>query len=845
MSNAVGAAAEPKWMTAVERACARIAPTWPLDQFIAVNPYWGRLDQPIRDAAAELATLSGSRLTLPRSYYREQWRARAFDTASLQAAIDEAGAPVRVDPLISALDADPAARQPLPLVSDAADAHRDLRHVMPWRDFVTHQVSQHAAAFFDRHQAAWGLDRSGGLYASWRRQALADRGTATLMGRAGLPAFAASLPEGSRDAVDRLLGTLGSRGRWAESYLGAVLLSINGWASWCAYERWQDGLKGSPTTLDGHLFDLLAIRLAWEAFLFDAELEPSHRSAWAAAWAEVAAIVALERVGQANDWLYQRAMELAYASRLCAELSAGSRDTDPTAPQIQAVFCIDVRSEVFRRALEAEGPRVQTLGFAGFFGLPIAYSPIASAMTRPQLPGLLAPALGSTDEAAAPSLGDAIRRRRTQALGRWQRWKDFRGAAASTFTFVESIGLAYAGALLGDSLPHRGARRPVEQIGLSAAEVGSIAPMLQPNAPADSPAWLDAQCELAAGVVRAMSLPRPHARLVLLAGHGSQSANNPHAGGLDCGACGGQTGEVNARILAGLLNDPEIRRGLRERSVAIDNATCFVAGLHNTTTDDVTLFDLAAMPETHAADLAALQKMLGRAGERARIERAPGLDGVDPRGGLDTHSRIRERANDWAQVRPEWGLANNAAFIVAPRSRSRHIDLQGRSFLHDYRWQDDDGYSVLELILTAPMVVTNWINLQYYASTVDNSRYGSGNKVLHNVVGGRLGVFEGNGGDLRIGLPWQSLHDGAALRHTPLRLSVFVEAPQGAIESIVAKHETVERLIQNEWIHFYRLADDGSSYLLRGSSWRKTANRSFAMGELESVPARDAELHQR
>ncbi len=62
--------------------------------------------------------------------------------------------------------------------------------------------------------------------------------------------------------------------------------------------------------------------------------------------------------------------------------------------------------------------------------------------------------------------------------------------------------------------------------------------------------------------------------------------------------------------------------------------------------------------------------------------------------------------------------------------------------------------------MTAPMVVTNWINLQYHASTVDNRRYGSGNKVLHNVVGGRLGVFEGNGGDLRIGLPLQSLHDG-------------------------------------------------------------------------------------
>ena len=121
---------------------------------------------------------------------------------------------------------------------------------------------------------------------------------------------------------------------------------------------------------------------------------------------------------------------------------------------------------------------------------------------------------------------------------------------------------------------------------------------------------------------------------------------------------------------------------------------------------------------------------------------------------------VLERANDWAQVRPEWGLVDNAAFIVAPRARSRHLDLAGRSFLHEYDYRLDPELDVLSLIMTAPMVVTHWINMQYHASTVDNQRYGSGNKLLHNVVGGHLGVFEGNGGDLRIGLPIQSLHDG-------------------------------------------------------------------------------------
>jgi hypothetical protein len=106
------------------------------------------------------------------------------------------------------------------------------------------------------------------------------------------------------------------------------------------------------------------------------------------------------------------------------------------------------------------------------------------------------------------------------------------------------------------------------------------------------------------------------------------------------------------------------------------------------------------------------------------------------------------------------------------------------------------------------MVVTNWINMQYFASTVDNKRFGSGNKTLHNVVAGRIGVFEGNGGDLRIGLPWQSLHDGERWLHTPLRLTVVIEAPRDAIDSVMARHETVRHLVQNRWLYLMRLDGD-------------------------------------
>lgn len=187
-----------------------------------------------------------------------------------------------------------------------------------------------------------------------------------------------------------------------------------------------------------------------------------------------------------------------------------------------------------------------------------------------------------------------------------------------------------------------------------------------------------------------------------------------------------------------------------------------------------------------------------------RRERAP-LLGLNPQAApADLLGQLQRRANDGAQTRPEWGLANNAAFVIAPRPRTQGLALAGRSFLHDYdAGQDADG-SLLELLMTAPMLVTHWINWQYHASTCDPLRLGSGNKVLHNVVGGHMGVFEGNGGDLRIGLSKQSLHDGERWVHEPLRLTVVIDAPAPAIERIIHKHAVVRHLVDNGWLHLWR-----------------------------------------
>ena len=794
----------------VNTACQRIAPTWPLDQFIAVNPYWGFVEQPIAQADLQLGQLSGTSLVMPRSFYHAEWQAGRLTQAHLQAAIDAVNANCKVDDLIDSLTHETQAAKPQILMTALADSQRDMSHAMAWGDFVTHQISQHCAAYFDVSQAAWNPERVG-LYASWVKQLVRDHSTALLMGYAGFSQKAASLSHDPRELIASATQALGIQSEQCADYYTALLMSINGWASWCAYERWQARLGTVPGQTDSDdIIELLAIRLGWEWLLLQNPHNAQIAPEWIAARAQNCWATAVFDTQKRHDWLLQDALERAYQQPLARGLMNAPAVAAP--PTVQAIFCIDVRSEVFRRALEASSSTIQTRGFAGFFGLFISYSPTGTAMTRPQLPGLLASSRCVADEwddCDSLSLGQAITQRRKQNLNWRSTWQSFRSAASSGFSFVETCGMLYAGKLLKNTLPSYHTAQTVEQTGLSGDEVKASRPRLQNLPGATAEAELQARCDMAAGILGAIGVTKDFARIVLLAGHGSQTANNPHAAGLDCGACGGQTGEVNARVLAALLNDAAVRTTLLAKNITIPASTWVLGGMHNTTTDELTLYDTDLMPASHAHDLALLNATLAQAGQRARAERAPTL-GLAHLSNLarDTEQlekTIKARANDWAQVRPEWGLANNAAFIVAPRTRSQHLNLAGRAFLHDYDHSQDTTLGVLELIMTAPMVVTNWINLQYYASVVDNVKYGSGNKVLHNVVGGRLGVFEGNGGDLRIGLPLQSLHDGQQWQHTPLRLSVFIEAPQTAIDSIIAKHAVVRQLVENQWLHLFQI----------------------------------------
>ncbi len=781
---------------AMDRAARAIPPAWPLASSVAVNPFLGQTEEPLAKVGARLARVAGARVAMPRRWYGQKIAAGAIGEADLKAAIASArvwSMPVDVSAVKFAASVEAPPAKALPTIAELAARASGV----DWPGIIAERFGAWAAGYFDEGQALWAAPKGRGAYAAWRAVASHDL-TPEI---AGLPDFALHVseePETASAVVERVVARLSLDADAVETYFHQMLMTLGGWAQYARYKLWQAELAGGA---DGTITDFLAIRLIWEEALFlryGAEIA----EAWGSVRRAHAAPVA-PTLDCVIDAILQEAAERAAQRSLAQTLAGHSRQAIHDRPVLQAAFCIDVRSEVLRRALESIDPRIQTMGFAGFFGLTTAHRRFASDVEERRLPVLLNPALKSCSGGPEVRAKDRSARFKARAKRAWGR---FKLAAVSSFAFVEATGPVYVGKLLTDALGLRGALPPSDPL-----------PRLDPQLD------LETRVKAAETVLHAMSLSRDFARIVLLAGHGANVVNNPHASALQCGACGGYPGDVNARLLASLLNDAAVREGLAKNGVEIPDDTLFVAALHDTTTDKVTLFDEDHPSAAHRGDLEQTRAWLASAGKIARTERALRL----PR--AESEAAIQRRSRDWSEIRPEWALAGCQAFIAAPRGRTAGKSLEGRAFLHDYDWKQDKSFGVLELILTAPVVVASWISLQYYGSTIAPDIFGGGNKLLHNVTGG-IGVVEGNGGLLRVGLPWQSVHDGERYAHDPLRLSVCVEAPREALSKILFRHANVRALFDNGWLHLFALDEAGRM------AWRYAGDLKWsAMEDLDAT----------
>jgi uncharacterized protein len=736
----------------------RVVPmTWGLDTFVAANPLHGFEHLPFEEAAEHAADL--------------------FDARAYPPARDAEGRAVLPPLRIGRRPATALLRYGTAAVADLVDA------------VVAHWCATHHGA-----PAQGAAD---GLYRSWTAHAVHDPDLRRLIG-ADLRRIVAALPDQPEHAVAHVLGELGVGRNAVVAYLEAQLARLPGWAA--AFARRSD--QHEP----GALVDFVATRLAVEHLLLAARVPVATPPA-----PDEDVAGEMERTRRLAD--AQTAAEAEYRDRLLGALQ-DHRGAAPTVPvDAQVVCCIDVRSEGLRRHLEQTGA-YETLGFAGFFGLPIAFAgadahesaePNGHAgAAEPHCPVILDPRATITDEAPARrhDVHDAF--------------VSAKSGSCSGYVLADAAGWVLGLAAMASSLAPTGVarlgralRKPADRRRLRIDEHDDDRGL--------SPAE---QAELALGALTAMGLTTGFAPLVVLCGHRSDHRNNPYRSALHCGACGGNPGGDNARVLATICNRAEVRAALAARGIVIGDDTWFVGAEHETTDDVVILLDTETIPARFADRVAALQRDLAVAGAANRDERLARSAGVVAR------RRSARRSVDPALVAPEWGLAGNAAIVVGPRSLTAGADLDRRVFLHSYAAGDDPSAAVLEAIMTGPVVVAHWISAQYYFSSVDPQRFGAGRKPFHNVIG-RIGVGEGASFDLRTGLPLESVSFDGRLVHEPLRLLVVVDAPTERVDLVVARNPVLRRLTDNGWVSVVaRHGDAADGFAIRGrdgtwAPWRR------------------------
>lgn len=613
-------------------------------------------------------------------------------------------------------------------------------------------------AYFDRGQASLSMPhRDEGLFYAWKLLAVYDH--ALHSSDPEIVKWITQLPNSAESAIVTMLTNHLTGCDDHESLFTFLTSSLPGWSAYIKYLNQHS--SHNHFNLSRLPCEYLAFRLAITLILLPRDTPTDFYK-----------IDEIPTQPVENNLAFIKEKESVYRAALLKKLVRHSICNQSTY-DAQFVFCIDVRSESFRRTLEATG-HYDTYGFAGFFGLPIEIHDHTSNSSYSSCPVLLKPKHEITRLKQANHWLSTLIKHLYQSM---------KFSLISPFALVECIGVYTGIWMFIKTFFHERVHHTPNNKHISTANEFH---------PDEIP--LEAQCQYAESALRVMGLTENFSPKVILCGHTSSTENNAYASAYDCGACGGNRGAPNACLLANILNSPQVREHLSNVGIKIPTETRFIAAEHNTTTDAVVLF-------THndSEEIKHIQSDLHQAKIKNASWRLAKMENAAP---TQPTKLAKKLSTDWSATRPEWGLAGNAAFIIAPRSLTRTINLDGRAFLHSYDAMNDADGSLLKSILTAPMVVAQWINAQYLFSSLDNAAFGGGSKITKNIVG-HIGFTQGNASDLMHGLPLQSVNlSDSQVYHEPIRLTTVIYAPLNRILSIIASEPKLSQYAANEWVHF-------------------------------------------
>jgi uncharacterized protein YbcC (UPF0753/DUF2309 family) len=743
--------------------------------------------------------------------------------------------------------------------------HRDLllQVTKADADLLVHDVLiRFCGSFLDQGLASWQLPRRDeGFYRAFcslygRTLGPPDRWLRGLRSELGqLESGQVSSLESIRESLD----VLGVGDAERDDFLSATLLALRGWAGMVRFLEERGDRAVRPVPKDS-LVEFLAIRLLLDrlalahlaretigftgplralpaelrrrlgpaqspspeqrAFVVfqlaqllgwsPAELHRLSEGDWATLLEEIETFPAIER---------RRILHLAYERRLYTQtldaltLYNRTPPAELSAPRFQAFFCIDEREESLRRHLEEVAPDAITFGVAGFYFVPMYYRGAGNAQFVPLCPAAIRPRHWVVEEAVESANERWRQAWRRRALGLLSHGFHFANRSFVLGALVSTVGGVLASIpLIARTLLPRLTARLRKRAGQFVRNPGLTRLRLERDEPTPGPDngrigfSLDEMTDMAERVLRDTGLTHGFSRLVLIFGHGSTSMNNPHESAHDCGACGGSGGGPNARAVAHILNDARVRDRLRTRGVMIPPETVFVGGLHNTASDAITYYDLDRLPGSHCKEFEDIRVLIEEAADRNAHERCRRFGSAPLTLSFQAaRHHVEGRAEDLAQVRPEWGHATNAICVVGRRQRTRGLFLDRRAFLNSYDpTRDDADATILTRVLQAAVPICAGISLEYYFSYVDNRGYGCGTKLPHNITA-LLGVTDGAGSDLRTGLPWQMVEI-----HEPVRMLFVVETRPETMLRILEGNPDIHKLCRNGWVQLAVLSPESA-----------------------------------
>ncbi len=453
----------------------------------------------------------------------------------------------------------------------------------------------------------------------------------------------------------------------------------------------------------------------------------------------------------------------------------------------QIICCIDDREESFRRYLELD-PMCETFSYPGHFGLHIEFTAYFDKHARPLCP------INQAAKFKVAETGNLPSKLKLRSIFIWAelQWLSalssktmLRGSIQSIIGFITRV-IPFTFDIISPKLTYRIKHKISKFVNNSV-----ITKLLYKDTEITEGLDLQARVSAANNFLTTIDLTKHFAEYIIIMGHGSSSLNNPHEAAYDCGACGGGRGGPNARLMALILNEPEIRKQLALANILIPENTIFIGAYHNTCSDDIHYYDLNIKND----NIIAIQNNIANAAQLNAKERCRKFDDVPFKNPPSYYvKKVQGRSIDLRQPRPEYNHATNAICIIGPREYSRNLFLDRRSFLMSYNPKSDPNGTIISDIVNTVVPVCAGINLEYLFSFINNEVYGCGTKLPHNITS-LTGVMNGHMSDLQIGLSSQMVEI-----HQPIRLCILIIADLKNIIKLLDNDSIFSRLIKNNWV---------------------------------------------